>query len=97
MDDERLASARSLGTDYFDELLERIRRIRASERRFYQKLTDVYARCSVDHDPRSDITKTLYASVQNATTSWQRTSTSARRSVCARVHVAIEGSSNVGI
>lgn len=65
MDDERLASTRSLGADYFDELLERIRRIRASERRFYQKLTDVYARCSVDYNPRSDITKTFYATVQN--------------------------------
>jgi hypothetical protein len=65
MDDERLASTRNIGTDYFDELLERIRRIRASERRFYQKLTDVYAKCSVDYDPRSDLTKTFYATVQN--------------------------------
>jgi len=65
MDDERLASTANLGTDYFEELLERIRRIRASERRFYQKLTDVYARCSVDYDPRADVTKTFYATVQN--------------------------------
>jgi hypothetical protein len=65
MDDERLTSTASLGTDYFDELLERIRWIRASERRFYQKLTDVYARCSVDYDPRADVTKTFYATVQN--------------------------------
>jgi hypothetical protein len=65
MDDERLASTRNLGPDYFDELLERIRRIRASERRFYQKLTDVYARCSVDYDPRADVTKSFYATVQN--------------------------------
>jgi hypothetical protein len=65
MDDARLASTASLGTDYFDELLERIRRIRASERRFYQKLTDVYAKCSVDYDPRADVTKTFYATVQN--------------------------------
>jgi hypothetical protein len=64
MDDERLASTRNLGVDYFDELLERIRRIRASERRFYQKLTDVYA-SSIDYDPRADATKTFYASVQN--------------------------------
>jgi hypothetical protein len=65
MDDERLKSTAHLGTDYFDELLERIRRIRASERRFYQKLTDVYAKCSVDYDPSAAITKTFYATVQN--------------------------------
>ncbi len=65
MDDERLASTAHLGTDYFDELLERIRRIRTSERRFYQKLTDVYARCSVDYDPNAGVTKTFYATVQN--------------------------------
>lgn len=65
MDDERLKSTAHLGTDYFDELLERIRRIRASERRFYQKLTDVYARCSVDYDPSAEVTKTFYATVQN--------------------------------
>jgi len=66
MDDERLANPGAPGSpDYFDELLERIRRIRASERRFYQKLTDVYARCSVDYDPSAEITKTFYATVQN--------------------------------
>jgi hypothetical protein len=65
LDDERLKSTTSLGTDYFDELLERIRRIRASERRFYQKLTDVYARCSIDYDANAQITKDFYATVQN--------------------------------
>jgi hypothetical protein len=66
MDDDRLANPGAPGSaDYFDELLERIRRIRASERRFYQKLTDVYARCSVDYDPSAEITKTFYATVQN--------------------------------
>lgn len=65
MDDERLKSTADLGTDYFDELLERIRRIRASERRFYQKLTDVYAKCSIDYDPNAEITKAFYATVQN--------------------------------
>lgn len=65
LDDERLKSGTHLGEDYFDELLERIRDIRASERRFYQKITDIYAQCSVDYDPRSDITQTFYATVQN--------------------------------
>jgi len=65
LDDERLKSGRNLGDDYFDELLERIREIRASERRFYQKITDIYARCSVDYDPSSEITQTFYATVQN--------------------------------
>lgn len=65
MDDERLTSTAHLGTDYFEELLERIRRIRASERRFYQKLTDIYARCSVDYDASAEVTKTFYATVQN--------------------------------
>lgn len=65
MDDERLKSTAHLGTDYFDELLERIRRIRASERRFYQKVTDIYAKCSIDYDPTAEVTKTFYATVQN--------------------------------
>jgi hypothetical protein len=66
LDDLRLESPPGPGApDYFDELLERIRRIRASERRCYQKLTDVYARCSVDYDPNAEVTKTFYATVQN--------------------------------
>jgi hypothetical protein len=65
MDDERLKSAGDLGEDYFEELLERIRGIRASERRFYQKITDIYAQCSVDYDPQAEITQTFYATVQN--------------------------------
>ncbi len=64
LDDERLKEGRSLGQDYFDELLERIRDIRASERRFYQKITDIYA-TSIDYDPAAEITKTFYATVQN--------------------------------
>ncbi|MCB9737709.1 MAG: virulence RhuM family protein [Deltaproteobacteria bacterium] len=63
MDDARLAEPG--GVDYFDELLERIRAIRASERRFYQKITDIYARCSVDYDKNAEITRTFYATVQN--------------------------------
>lgn len=65
LDDERLKQGRRFGKDYFDELLERIREIRASERRFYQKLTDLYAQCSVDYDPKSDVTTLFYKTVQN--------------------------------
>ena len=65
MDDERLKDGRNLGEDYFDELLERIRDIRASERRFYQKITDIYAQCSIDYDKDSDISREFYATVQN--------------------------------
>lgn len=66
MDDQRLKQGSSLfGKDYFDELLERIREIRASERRFYQKITDIYAQCSIDYDPKAEITQTFYKTVQN--------------------------------
>lgn len=66
MDDDRLKQGSILfGKDYFDELLERIREIRASERRFYQKITDIYAQCSIDYDPKADITQTFYKTVQN--------------------------------
>ncbi|MBV1820829.1 virulence RhuM family protein [Bacteroidales bacterium MSK.15.36] len=65
LDDERLKNGVHFGKDYFDELLERIREIRASERRFYQKITDIYAECSIDYDKNSQVTKTFYATVQN--------------------------------
>ena len=65
LDDDRLKNGKHFGKDYFDELLERIREIRASERRFYQKITDIYAECSIDYDSKSDITKEFYATVQN--------------------------------
>ena len=64
LDDERLKQGKKFGKDYFDELLQRIREIRASERRFYQKITDIYAQCSLDYDPASDITKNFYKTVQ---------------------------------
>jgi len=64
LDDERLKEGRSLGQDYFDELLARIRDIRASERRFYQKIADIYA-TSIDYDSRVEITQKFYATVQN--------------------------------
>lgn len=65
LDDERLKQGSKFGKDYFDELLERIREIRASERRFYQKITDIYAGCSIDYDPYSEITTEFYKTVQN--------------------------------
>ena len=65
LDDERLKGKDVFGADYFDELLERIREIRTSERRYYQKITDIYAECSSDYDPQSEITRTFYKTVQN--------------------------------
>lgn len=64
LDDERLKQGGRFGRDYFDELLERIREIRASERRFYQKITDIYA-LAVDYDKDAPITAEFFASVQN--------------------------------
>lgn len=64
LDDARLKEGRTLGADYFDELLERVRDIRASERLFYQKITDIYA-TSVDYDPNSAVSQTFFATVQN--------------------------------
>ncbi|MDP2750895.1 MAG: virulence RhuM family protein [Nanoarchaeota archaeon] len=65
MDDNRLKNGQYFGKDYFDEILERIRSIRASERRIYQKITDIFAECSIDYDPKSEITKAFYATIQN--------------------------------
>jgi hypothetical protein len=65
LDDERLKLNKRFGKDYFDELLERIREIRASERRFYLKITDVYEQCSIDYDARAEITQTFFKTVQN--------------------------------
>ncbi len=64
LDDERLKQGKAFGKDYFDELLERIREIRASERRFYQKITDIYA-LSVDYDSNAPMTREFFATVQN--------------------------------
>ena len=65
LNDEALKNGGVLGKDYFDELLERIREIRASERRFYQKVTDIFAECSYDYDKNSVTAKEFYAKVQN--------------------------------
>ncbi|OXS54197.1 hydroxyacid dehydrogenase [Cohnella sp. CIP 111063] len=64
MDDERLKDLRHFGQDYFDELLQRIRDIRASEKRFYRKITDIYA-TSVDYDPQAEVSNQFFATVQN--------------------------------
>ena len=65
LDNERLKNGRHFGKDYFQELLERIRSIRASERRVYQQITDIFAECSIDYDKDSEITRDFYAMVQN--------------------------------
>ncbi len=65
LNDEMLKNGKPFGKDYFDELLERIREIRASERRAYQKIADVFEQCSYDYDKNSDTTREFYAFVQN--------------------------------
>ncbi len=65
LDDERLKNGKYFGKDYFRELLERIRSIRASERRIYQQITDIFAECSIDYDPKSTATRNFYATIQN--------------------------------
>ena len=65
LDDERLKQGKRFGKDYFDELLERIRSIRASERRFYLKITDIYEQCSIDYNQNAEITQIFFKTVQN--------------------------------
>jgi len=66
LDDNRLKQGEAVfGKDYFKELLERVRSIRASERRIYQQITDIFAECSIDYNPQAEITKNFYALVQN--------------------------------
>lgn len=66
LDDDRLKQAKTVfGTDYFKELLERVRSIRASERRIYQQITDIFAECAIDYDKDSAITKDFFAMIQN--------------------------------
>ncbi len=65
LDDDRLKLNKRFGPDYFDELLERIREIRASERRFYLKITDIYEQCSIDYSPTAEITRHFFMTVQN--------------------------------
>jgi len=65
LNDEMMKNGKAFGQDYFDELLERIKEIRASERRFYQKITDIFAQCSYDYDAKSDTTESFFKTVQN--------------------------------
>ena len=65
LDDERLKGKTVFGDDYFEELLDRIREIRTSERRYYQKITDIYAECSYDYDKNSETTRLFYKTVQD--------------------------------
>jgi len=65
LDDERLKLNKRFGPDYFEELLERIREIRASERRFYLKITDIYEQCSIDYSSNAEVTKLFFMTVQN--------------------------------
>lgn len=65
LDDERLKGKNVFGADYFDDLLDRIREIRLSERRYYQKITDIYSECSADYDKDSETTKLFFKTVQN--------------------------------
>ncbi len=65
LNDEMLKNGKPFGKDYFDELLDKIREIRASERRAYQKIADIFEQCSYDYDKNSNLTKEFYAFVQN--------------------------------
>ena len=68
LDDERLKQGKNaFGKDYFRELLERIRSIRASERRIWQQITDVFAECSIDYDSHSPVTRNFYATSRTTT------------------------------
>jgi hypothetical protein len=84
IDDERLKHGHHFGKDYFDELLEKIREIRASERRFYQKVTDLYAEGSVDYDKDSSTTLTFFKTVQNKL-HWAITGQTAAELIAGRV------------
>lgn len=88
MDDERLKQGQNFGKDYFDELLERIRSIRASERRFYQKITDLYAEASIDYDANAPMTQTFYKTVQNKL-HWAITGHTAAELISKRANAAL--------
>jgi hypothetical protein len=88
LDDERLKLNKRFGPDYFDELLERIREIRASERRFYMKITDIYEQCSIDYSANAEITKTFFQTVQNKL-HWAITGHTAAEIVASRAKAAL--------
>jgi hypothetical protein len=87
LDDERLKQGSHFGKDYFDELLERIREIRASERRFYLKITDIYEQCSIDYNRDAEITTAFFKTVQNKL-HWAITGQTAAELVASRVSSA---------
>ena len=84
LDDERLKQGKKFGKDYFDELLERIREIRASERRFYLKITDIYEQCSIDYRKDDEVTEKFFRTVQNKL-HWAITGKTAAELIKARV------------
>src|SRR3990170_3212584 len=88
LDDERLKLNKRFGPDYFDELLERIREIRASERRFYLKITDIYEQCSIDYSTNAEITKTFFQTVQNKL-HWAITRMTAAEIIANRVNASL--------
>ncbi|MGV8027089.1 MAG: virulence RhuM family protein [Anaerolineaceae bacterium] len=88
LDDERLKLNKRFGPDYFDELLERIREIRASERRFYVKITDIYEQCSIDYSLNSEITTTFFQTVQNKL-HWAITGQTAAEIVASRAKASL--------
>lgn len=85
LDDERLKLNKRFGPDYFEELLERIREIRASERRFYLKISDIYEQCSIDYSPNAEITKLFFMTVQNKL-HWAITGMTAAEIIAKRVN-----------
>ncbi len=93
LDDERLKQGKRFGKDYFDELLERIREIRASERRFYQKITDIYEQCSIDYNKDAEITQTFFKTVQNKL-HWAITGKTAAQIIAERANAT---SKNMGL
>jgi len=93
LDDKRLKQGKRFDKDYFDELLERIRAIRASERRFYQKMTDLYAEASIDYDAKAPITQLFYKTVQNKL-HWAITGQTAAEIIARRVDA---GKPNLGL
>jgi len=94
LDDKKLKQGGQVfGEDYFEELLERIREIRASERRFYQKITDIYAQCSIDYEAQSELTLNFYKTVQNKL-HWAITGSTAAEIIHSR---ADAGKSNMGL
>ncbi len=92
LDDERIKAGRTLGADYFDELLARIREIRSSERLFYQKVTDIYA-TSIDYDPSAEMTQRFFQTVQNKM-HWAAHGRTAAEIVAQRAHA---GKPNMGL